>query len=334
MVDPDSQITEDEAARQAARVAAELSETETPHDRSRAVKALSAVSRAAARTAKRGTGVAPRGDGEVVPGGVKGKGGLARRGTRVVLRGAGLAASTFASLVTWLTGQVIEMAPRLKVRDAETLRAQFPGKTEDEIADLLIGHAARAAAAVGGATGAWAALPVLPAFPTEIAAETLALTGIEIKLVAELHEAYGMGVPGTATERGRAYVASWAHRRGVEMVPGGLLLVAGAPLAGQVRRRLSARVRRSTFSMAPLFTGAVFGAVINSRETRKLGSQIRQDLQRRLTSLPVALPAKPRAALDPGLIFAAARRPRSIAGISAFPGGRVVPACRRSMIVD
>ena len=34
-------------------------------------------------------------------------------------------------------------------------------------------------------------LPVLPAFPVEIAAETLVLVGIELKLVAELHEAYG-----------------------------------------------------------------------------------------------------------------------------------------------
>src|SRR5262249_59468292 len=110
--------------------------------------------------------------------------------------------------------------------------------------------------------------------------ERVAGSAIEIKLVAELHEAYGAGVSGTATERGRAYVASWAHRRGVYMVPGGLLLVGGSPLVGQVRRRLAARVRRSTFSMSPLFTGAIAGAMINSRETHKLGSQILDDLRR------------------------------------------------------
>lgn len=205
----------------------------------------------------------------------------AARALRAARKGAGATAHTFASLLTWLTGQVMAMGPRLKIRDAETLRAHFPGKTDDEIAGLLISHAGRAAAAVGGATGTWAALPVLPAFPAEIASETLAITAIEIKLVAELHEAYGLGVSGTATERGRAYIASWASRRGLYLVPGGLLLAGGSPLVGQVRRRMAARVRRSAFSMAPLFTGAVAGAMINSRETRKLGSQIRDDLRRR-----------------------------------------------------
>ena len=310
MDDPDRQITEDEAARRAAEIAAELSETDTPQDRRRVAKALAVVTRAAARTARRGAGIAHLGGretvpggsgGEVVPGGNGGEvaprggpesglkrgpkvAGIALRGTRVVRRGVEMAAQTFASVVTWLTGQVMEMGPRLKIRDTKTLHAQFPDKTDDEIAELLIGNAARASAAVGGATGMWAALPTLPAFPAEIAAETLAVTGIEIKLVAELHEVYGMGVAGTATERGRAYIASWAHRRGVYMVPGGLLLMGGSPLAGQVRRRLAARVRRSTFSLGPLFTGAVAGVMINGRETRKLGDQILEDLRRqRLT---------------------------------------------------
>ncbi len=41
-------------------------------------------------------------------------------------------------------------------------------------------------------------LPVLPAFPAEVAAETLLVVGIELKLVAELHEAYGDRAPGTS----------------------------------------------------------------------------------------------------------------------------------------
>jgi len=47
-----------------------------------------------------------------------------------------------------------------------------------------------------------------------------------------------------------------------------------------VRRRLAARVRRSTFSLAPLFTGAIAGAVLNRRETRRLGRDIVADLRR------------------------------------------------------
>jgi hypothetical protein len=173
------------------------------------------------------------------------------------------------------------MGPRLRIRDQASLRAQFPGRSDEEIAELLVDRAARAAATVGGATGAWAALPTLPAFPAEVAAETLAVVGIELKLVAELHEAYGTPAPGNAAERARSYLAAWAHRRGVFMVPGGLLLVTGSPLARQLRRRLAARVRRSTFSLSPLFTGAVAGAVLNRRETRKLGSDILDDLKKR-----------------------------------------------------
>lgn len=83
------------------------------------------------------------------------------------------------------------MAPRLRVRNHAALRQQFPGRSADQIADALIEGASRASAAAGGAVGVWAALPTLPAFPAEVAAETLILVGIEIKLIAELHEAYG-----------------------------------------------------------------------------------------------------------------------------------------------
>jgi hypothetical protein len=206
-------------------------------------------------------------------------------------RGVGSASRGVTSGMSWLTAQVVAMGPRLRIRDQATLRARFPGQTDDEIAQRLIDRAARAAAAVGGTTGAWAALPALPAFPAEVAAETLAVVGIEVKLVAELHEVYGMGAVGSPTERARAYIGSWASRRGVYQVDGGLLLVAGSPLARQLTRRLAARVRRSAFALAPLFTGAVAGAVLNRRETRRLGREIRDDLrQRRRTVTATVLP--------------------------------------------
>jgi hypothetical protein len=197
----------------------------------------------------------------------------AERGGRVAQRG-------MSSAVSWLTGQVEEIGPRLRIRDAETLRRQFHGRTDNEIAELLVERAGRAAAAVGGATGTWAALPVLPAFPVEVVAETLAIVGIELKLVAELHEIMGVPAPGSGTDRARAYLAAWAHRRGYFTVPGGFVLSAGSPLARMLRRRLAARVRRSTFSLTPLFVGALAGVVINHRETRKLGKQVLEDLRR------------------------------------------------------
>jgi hypothetical protein len=173
------------------------------------------------------------------------------------------------------------MAPRLRVRDQAALRAQFPGRSAEDIADALIDGASRASAAAGGAAGVWAVLPALPAFPAEVAAETLVLVGIEIKLIAELHEAYGTPAPGNLAERTSAYVAAWAHRRGVFMIPGGVVLATGSPLARLLRRRLAARAGRSAFSLAPLLTGAAAGAYFNSRETRRLGQAVRRDLRRR-----------------------------------------------------
>jgi hypothetical protein len=180
----------------------------------------------------------------------------------------------------WLTSQVLAMAPRLPVRDQQTLRAQFPGLNSEELADALILGASRAASAVGATAGVAMVLP-LPAAPVEVAVETLALVGIEIKLVAELHEVYGMRAPGSTTERMFAYVAAWAHRRGVALGPAGVVLVVGSPLRKRLQRRLLARAGRSAMSLGPLFSGAAAGALLNRHETRRLGSDVRDDLRRR-----------------------------------------------------
>src|SRR5690242_5102323 len=270
-------VTDDAAARQAAEVAVELSEASGPADKGRiaarlqgiADRTTAAITNAAAAARRRADVAARLGAASD------------RKSADSARRGAGSAGRGVTSSMGWLTAQVVAMGPRLRIRDQATLRAQFPGQSDDEIAQLLIERAARAAATVGGTTGAWAALPALPAFPAEIAAETLAVVGIEVKLVAELHEVYGMGAVGSGPERARAYVGSWASRRGIYQVDGGLLLVAGSPLARQLTRRLAARVRRSTFALAPLFTGALAGALLNRRETRRLGREMRDDLRQR-----------------------------------------------------
>src|SRR6266568_902749 len=178
--------------------------------------------------------------------------GAARRGARVTRRGVSAGGR-------WLSGQVLAMAPRLPVRDLATLRAQFPGRSPDELAGALIAGASRASAAVGVAVGAWAVLPILPAAGVEIATETLSVVGIEIKLVAELHEVYGQAVPGNVVERMTAYVGAWAQRRGVALAPGGLVIAAGSPLARQLRRRLAGRAGRSVISLGPLLTAGAAG---------------------------------------------------------------------------
>ncbi len=185
-----------------------------------------------------------------------------------------------ASGSRWLTSEVLAMAPRLPVRDYQKLRAQFPGRSPEELADALVLGSARASAAVGAAAGVAMVLP-LPSAPVEVAVETLALVGIEIKLVAELHEVYGMRAPGSAAERMLAYVEAWAHRRGVAIAPAGLVIAVGSPLRRQLQRRLIVRAGRSATSLGPLLTGAAAGAALNRRETRRLGSAVRHDLKRR-----------------------------------------------------
>lgn len=248
------QDTDGSIAERAAELATEVTEAEQPEERRR----LTAAFAAAARSSARATG----------------------RGARATGRGVSAARRRAGTGMGWFTAQVVAMAVRVRVRSEAALRAQFPGKSTEDIADALIAGASRAAGAVGAGVGAWAALPVLPAFPAELVTETLALIGIELKLIAELHEVYGMAPPGNAVDRTTAYLGAWAHRRSVLAAPGGLILVAGSPLGRRLRLRLVGRAGRSAFSLGPLLTGAAAGAMLNSRETRRLGLDIRADLRR------------------------------------------------------
>jgi len=245
-----------------AELVGELSEEASPSRRRRLLDRMTGL---ASRGGRAGWTGAARG-------GRAGWAGL-RSGSR-----AGWAGVQFSG--RWLTAQAIAMAPRLPVRSQQRLREQFPGLGPDELADALILGASRAAASVGATVGAAMLLP-LPAAPVEVAVETLALVGIEVKLVAELHEVYGQRAAGSAAERMLAYLAAWSQRRGVSLVPGGLALAVGSPLRRRLQRRLLARAGRSALSLGPLLTGAAAGAMLNRRETRRLGQQIRDDLRRR-----------------------------------------------------
>src|SRR5947207_6733992 len=241
MAEPETEGTD--ISLRAAEVASDVSETDKPQEQRRLVSRFTRAVTSGARAAG--------------------------RGTRAVRRRAGDGGG-------WLADHVVAMAPRLRVRDRAALAAQFPGKSPDEIADALIEGAARAAAAAGGAVGMASALPVLPAFPAEIAAETLVLAGIELKLVAELHEAYGTPAPGKFPERMSAYVGAWAHRRGVFLVAGRPIFPAGSPLARLLRRRLVGRAGLSAVSLGPPLTGAAAGAWFIRRAGRHLGPDIRR----------------------------------------------------------
>jgi hypothetical protein len=257
----DLAIVVGEVSESAEQTSSDVAVTEVAHS------ALARVRHGGAAVGRRGTSLARH-----IP-----HPGLPRRvpGTRLAGRG-----------LRWLADEVLVLAPRLPVRDQAKLRVQFPGKAPDEVADALIEGAARASAAVGATIGVWSVLPVAPAFPAEIVTETLTLVGIEIKLIAELHEVYGMRPPGDLASRMTSYVGSWATRRGVSLTPGGVVLALGSPLARRLQRRLAARAGRSAVSLGPLLTGAAAGAFLNRRETRRLGHEIRDDLRSRSPGTP------------------------------------------------
>jgi hypothetical protein len=188
----------------------------------------------------------------------------------------------------WLTDVVVEVAPHVPVRDADALRAQFPGQSGEAVAESLVAAAAKATAAVGAAGGAVAAVefaapPALLTAPVLVSAETLAVVAIELKLVAELHEIYGVRPPGTAAQRAMAFAVSWARQRGVDLGGGAPVTeVLGSATKRELRQRLVRRAGRNVSTILPFLAGALAGAEFNRRETRKLGEKINQDLHGRL----------------------------------------------------
>jgi hypothetical protein len=261
---------------------------------------------ATARGTQAGTGAARRGSDQVArrsgeaarAGGVVARrsGDAARKGGDIARRGlqSGGAVTWQGLRVSgqWLAGQAVEMAPKVPIRDLATLRAQHPDTGTEELADILIKNAGRASAGVGAAVGMAAATPFIPTMPVELAVETLALVGIELKLVAELHEVYGMPAPGSGPERMLAYLGAWANRRGIRITSGGVALAMGSPLRRKLEKRLVAKAGQSTLSLAPLFAGAAAGAMVDHRETRRLGQQVRDDLRDRASGTQ-RLPVRP-----------------------------------------
>lgn len=211
----------------------------------------------------------------------------------------------------WLAELVLEYAPRMPIRDLQTITAHHNGLTGAALAADLIRSSSRSSAAVGAATGALVsagelAPPSWVVIPFELAAETVLIALIEIKLIAELHEVYGHPVQGAAGSRAGALVRAWAERRGVSAdllaTPGGLADALGRgtrnELTRLLRRRLAGRMGRNLSSLAPLLTGAIAGAEINRRATKGLGEAVVRDLADRPTQL--ALPAGPAASLPSG----------------------------------
>lgn len=199
----------------------------------------------------------------------------------------------------WMATTLIDVAPRIPIRDVATLQADHGGYSGASLAGELIRRASRSSAAIGGASGALLSAehfvpPSWIVMPFELVVETIAVAVIELKLVGELHEVYGRPVQGDANDRTVALVKAWAERRGVTAATvstrGGLADALGKgtrnELVRLVRRRLVSRLGRNLSSLAPLLAGAVAGAEVNRRATRALGEAVVRDLAAARVSAP------------------------------------------------
>ncbi|MET9657171.1 hypothetical protein [Streptomyces sp. NPDC006510] len=199
-----------------------------------------------------------------------------------VKRGVRKGGESAKAAIGHIADLIIENAPRIPVRDLATLRKQFPGLGPEELADKLIAGASRGTATVGAGIGAAAMMPVPPAMLAELAAEITGVAAIEMKLVAELHEVYGLRPPGGLGQRSTAYLTSWTEERGIDVARP---LTVNAALGGQMKRELRQQIMkrmvRDVPNLIPFMVGAAVGAMMNRRDTRKLAERVRKDLRER-----------------------------------------------------
>jgi hypothetical protein len=189
--------------------------------------------------------------------------------------------------IRWMADVIGDIAPHVPIRDRDTLRRHFGGLDGDDLADRLIRNAARATAGIGAAGGGvasieWAAPPTLLSAPVLLAAETVAVVAIELKLSGELHEVYGRPVSGSAGQRASALIHSWAGQRGVNpLLPGvGMRTVLGTAARKELQSTLLKRFGRNLTTMGPLLTGAAVASYLNQRATKKLGEHLKKDLKK------------------------------------------------------
>ncbi|MER6529563.1 hypothetical protein [Streptomyces sp. NPDC001508] len=224
-----------------------------------------------------------------------------------------------------LAERLIEAVPRIPVRDLSTLHRHFPGLGPEEIADHLVTGAMWATEAVGAGVGSAAALPTPPAMPAELAAGILGTAAIEIKLIAELHEVYGLRAPGTARQRAALYLAEWTEGRGLNITKPASAV--GLMLSIRVRRELRRRLLSLTIRRIPMLTpfmvGAAIGASLNRYDTQRLAQRIRADLRAHQT--PREISSAERESPDEESLLTSARQGE--VGLSSF---RPVPATKPS----
>ncbi|MDA0567095.1 hypothetical protein LG943_22650 [Streptomonospora sp. S1-112] len=181
-----------------------------------------------------------------------------------------------------------DIAPRIPVRDRETLVRHHKGLEGEELAEALVRNAANATTTVGAAGGALAAVqftapPLLLTAPAQLVAETLVVAAIEVKLIAELHEVYESPAPGSGLQRTSGYLAAWARKRGIDPTKAGesLSVTLGAAAKAALRKRLLRLMGRHLTTLGPYLTGALAGGTLNRAATHALAKSVRADLRKR-----------------------------------------------------
>ena len=209
---------------------------------------------------------------------------LLGRLTRAVARAGAKVSGTGRG--RWLTEVFMSLAPRVPIRDLHSLQEHHYGLTGEQLADDLIRTAAKATMTVGAVGGAlaaaeFAAPPLLLSAPAQLVAETLVVSAIEVKLIAELHEVYGVRVPGTGPQRAMAFALAWSKQRGIDpMAPNSMMIALGTGAKTALRHRLLRTLRRHLTTLGPFLTGAIAGGALNRVATKRLAEAVRADLRR------------------------------------------------------
>jgi hypothetical protein len=187
----------------------------------------------------------------------------------------------------WLTETVVDMAPRVPLRDVDTLSRHHDGLTGAELARSMIRSSGRVSGSIGAAAGGLIAVQELSvvgalAIPFEVAAETALVVLVEVKLVAELHRVAGRPFAGNARDQMAGALRSWLSGRGlsspsVVVAPARLDLL-GRATRRQLNQRLRQRFTRNLTTLGPLLTGAVAAGWLNRRATRAIGRRLLHDL--------------------------------------------------------
>ncbi|MEV6595401.1 hypothetical protein AB0M36_00900 [Actinoplanes sp. NPDC051346] len=188
----------------------------------------------------------------------------------------------------WMADAVADIAPHVPIRDVDTLRRHHGGLDDDELAERLVRNASRATAGVGAAGGGvasleWAVTPTLLSAPVLLAAETVAVVAIELKLIGELHEVYGRPIAGSAGQKATVLIQSWSGQRGVNpLIPGvGVATVLGTAARKELQASLLRRFGRNLTTLGPMLTGAAVASYLNRRATRNLGDKVVKDLRKK-----------------------------------------------------